>query len=472
MQRSIRIVFILFLMTLSGCEYVDDLPLASRFIAKNICIGLFVEGFDEQPLVDDYVTPFVPVINKTWRVNIDRDAQTVEVTNSLFKKLHARAIHRPPIGCVSPLDKTDAQLRAEAPLPVTKKQLDPHTPWPFGSGGMLAEPVAGVDYNKLQAVSDEVFTDTGGLNPVAFLVVYNGQLIHERYEGGIGPFSPLKGFSMSKSLINGLMGRLQDAGELYVTDTTGIAEWQRDGRANITMENLMQMSSGLDYFERAMGTGNDQGLLAYGDLPASTYAVQLPLMTEPGSNFNYSSGDNMIAAKVIQDHLGGVQQAYEFYQKEFFFRFDAVNSLVEHDEAGYMSSAESLFMSARDWARLAQLYMNRGWWNGEQVLSEAWVDYSLTPSDHYLVYAKNIWVNTDRYGFPMLPEDTFSFAGALERFVIAVPSRKAIVVRIGFSHNRDAFDINPVVAAVLEALPPAATAPAVAAVATAEARTE
>ena len=453
MQRIVRSVFILFLMTLSGCEYVDDLPLANRFIAKNICIGLFVEGFEEQPLIDDYVTPFVPVINKTWRVTIDYDNETVDVTNSVFKNLHARAIHRPPIGCVAPLEKSDEQLRAEAPQPITKKQLDPFTPWPFGSGGMPAQPVAGIDYDKLQAVSDEVFNDTGGLNPVAFLVVYDGQLIHERYEGGVGPFSPLKGFSMSKSLINGLMGRLQDAGQLYVTDPTGIEEWQMDGRANITMENLMQMSSGLDYFERAMGTNNDQGLLTYGDLPPSTYAVQLPLIAEPGSNFNYSSGDNMIAARVIQDHLGSIQQTYDYYQKEFFFKFDAVNSLVEHDEAGYFSSAESLFMSARDWARLAQLYMNNGQWNGEQVLSEDWVNYSLTPSDHYLVYAKNIWVNTDQYGFPMLPEDTFSFAGALERFVMAVPSRKAIVVRIGFSHNREAFDINPVVAGVLEALP-------------------
>ena len=448
-----RIVLGFLLIALSGCEYVDDLPLANRFMAKNICAGLFVEGFDEEPLIRHYITPFVPLIDKTWQVVIDYDNETVEVTNSVFKKLYARAIHRPPIGCVVPLEKSDEELLAEAPEPAAPKPLDPYTPWPYGSAGMWARPMAGVDYEKIASVANDVFTERKGVNPVALLVVYNGKLVYERYQGGIGPFSPLKGFSMSKSLINGLMGRLQDAGSLYVTDTTGVAEWQMDDRAAITLENLMQMSSGLDYVERALGNDNDQGLLTYGSSPASRYAVNLPLIAEPGSTFSYSSADNTIVAKVIQDHLGGAQAAYDFYQKEFFFQFDAVNSLVAHDEAGYFSSAESLFMSARDWARLAQLYLNNGWWNGKLVLSPEWIEYSLTPSTHYAAYAKNIWVNTNQSAFPLLPEDTFAFAGALERFVIAVPSRKAIVVRIGFSHNRDAFDINPVVAGILEALP-------------------
>ncbi|MDX1696251.1 MAG: hypothetical protein R3208_20975, partial [Ketobacteraceae bacterium] len=181
MGRWYRAVFIFFLMGLSGCEYVDDLPLASRFIAKNICIGLFVEGYDQEPLIRDYVTPFVPVINNTWTVDVDHENQTVEVGNRVFKRLHARAIHRPPIGCVAPLEKSDAQLLAEAPVPVPKKNLDPGTPWPYGSGGLWNEPVAGVDYEKIEAVSDDVFTTQKGINPVAFLVVYDGKLIYERY---------------------------------------------------------------------------------------------------------------------------------------------------------------------------------------------------------------------------------------------------------------------------------------------------
>lgn len=443
--------FILLLIGLSGCEYVDDMPQAGRFIAKNICSGTFVEGFDETPLIEDYVTPFVPFIENSWQVEINHQTQTVAVTNSIFKNIEARALYRPPIGCVSPLDETDEQLIQQAPIPVAEKVLDPEIPWPHGSGG--ASPIPGVDYDQLDQVMEDVFTPAKGINAVAFLVVYDGQLVVERYEGGIGPMSPVKGFSMSKSLINGLIGRMQGMGLLSATDTTGIPEWADDDRALITLDDLMRMSSGLDFEERATGNDNHQGQLLYGDQPPFEFAVSRPLKNQPGSTFNYSSGDNIILAKIVADKLGGLQAAYDFYQTEFFHRFDAVNSLVEHDVQGHMVSAESLFMSARDWARLAQLYMNNGQWDGQQILSPDWIDYSLTPSDNFSIYGANIWLNTDQEAFPMLPEDTFAFAGALERFVMAVPSRKTIVVRLGFSHNRDEVDINPIVAGVLQALP-------------------
>ena len=97
--------------------------------------------------------------------------------------------------------------------------------------------------------------------------------------------------------------------------------------------------------------------------------------------------------------------------------------------------------------------MNKGEWNGEQILSRQWVEETLTPGESYKGYGRNIWTNIDQVALPKLPEDTFAFVGALERFVIGVPSRKTIVVRIGFSHNRTAVDINDIVNEVLLALP-------------------
>ena len=330
------------------------------------------------------------------------------------------------------------------------------TPWPFGSGGKPALDVYGVDYDAIETAFDEEFAEppSGRKNTVALLVVYDNYLIAERYQDSIDAFAPLKGYSMSKSLINGVMGVLQQQDIMDISDTTGLAEWQNDSRANITIEQLMRMESGLQYTERAMGNDNDQGRLLYGDQAPTDYAIARAAERDPSTGFNYSSGDNVILARAIQNKLGGSPQAaYDLYKTEFFDRIDAVTALVEHDVNGTFLSAESVFLSARDWARFIQLYMNNGEWNGEQILTEEWVSQSLIPSKFDERYAANIWVNTNQEAFPGLPEDTIAFYGAMERFVLAIPSRKAIVVRMGYSHNRESVNISEFAAKILEALP-------------------
>lgn len=443
----------LLLIALSGCEYVDDLPEVSRYMAKNVCAGLYVEGFEENKLINDYIKTFVPEIKNTWRITVDHEQKSVSIRNSIFGSAKARAFYRPPIGCVSPINETDEELLAQAPAPVPEKTLDSSIPWPYGSGGKPADPIPGVQYEVLEQVMDNAVVEEDGINTVALLVVYGGQLVSERYAGGIGPFSPIKGYSMSKSVMNGLLGVLQARGEIDIQDAVGFPEWHADDRANITYEQLMRMTSGLDYQEKAAGSENHQGEMLYGGQPPVQFALSRPLAEEPGSKYNYSSADNVLLAAAVQNQVGGIQSIYELYKTQFFDQFDAVTAQLEHDTQGYMLSAESVFLSARDWARFAYLYMNQGRWNGNQVLSKEWVEYSLTANENYAGYGANIWLNNNELVFPTLPEDTFSFAGALKRFVIAIPSRKTIIVRMGYTHNYQAYDIIALTHQILNALP-------------------
>ena len=451
---------LLLCLSLTGCEYIDDLPASSRFISKNICSGLFVAGYEEDRLVDRFITPIVPPLKSLWNVAIDPAGKTVTVTDKIFKNtFKSTALYREPIGCVNQLDFEPEQLRAEAPMTIEAPVLPATEPWPSGAAGISPLAADIIDLAALEAIIDAEFVEpepatknSGGKNTVAVAIAYQGQLVAERYSDGLTPYSPLKGYSMSKSLVNSVAGILSDRGLLTVDQPTGFQEWQQDDRAQITLEHLMHMESGLAYVERAMGSQSDQSQLLYGSKSPVEFAMALRVEAPPATRFNYSSADNILAAKLLQDTLGGVQPMYEFYQRELFHRINVTTAVVENGVDNYLLAPESLMLSARDWARLGQLYANGGSWNGATILSQSWLDFTVKEAATNESYGAFIWLNHGGYWFPDLPEDTLAFVGAFERFVIAIPSLDLVVVRIGFTHDRDTVDMNAFVSQIVAIL--------------------
>lgn len=455
-----RLTALLMCLGLAGCEYIDDLPASSRFISKNICSGLFVAGYDEDTLVERFITPIVPPLKSVWNVAIDPNAKTVTVTDKIFKNtFKSTALYREPIGCVNQFDFDADQLRAEAPLAIAAPVLPSSEPWPFGAAGVSPSAPDIIDLQALETIIDSEFEEpepatknSGGKNTVAVAIAYQGRLVAERYSDGLSPFSPLKGYSMSKSLINSVAGILSDRGVLTVDQPTGFPAWQQDARSQITLKHLMHMESGLAYVERAMGSQSNQSQLLYGSKSPIEFALALGVEAPPATRYNYSSADNLLAAKLLQDTVGGVQPMYEFYQRELFHRISVTTAVVENGVDNYLLAPESLMLSARDWARLGQLYANNGLWNGETVLSQSWMDFTVSEAATNESYGAFIWLNHGGYWFPDLPEDTLAFVGAFERFVIAIPSLDLVVVRIGFTHDRDTVDMNAFVSQIVAIL--------------------
>ena len=230
-------------------------------------------------------------------------------------------------------------------------------------------------------------------------------------------------------------------------------EWQGTDKASITFRHLAHMASGLKYTERAIGNDNDQGLLLYGKQLPFDFMSEKPLIATPGELYNYSSGDNLLAARELQNLMGGMANSYRIIRDDLFHKIDVTTALIERSGDGYLLAPESLMLSVRDWARFGWLYSNRGRWGDDQVLSEAWVDYSLTPAESNGSYGAFLWLNTGQWFFEDLPEDTIAFVGALERYVIIIPSLDIVVVRVGFSHDRDTVDINAFVKSIVDVLP-------------------
>jgi CubicO group peptidase (beta-lactamase class C family) len=103
-----------------------------------------------------------------------------------------------------------------------------------------------IDATKLKAAVDAAFEPPEALT-AAFVVTWKGRLIAERYGDGVGPHTPLEGWSMGKSITATLFGILLNKGMYELTQPAPIPEWQTPGdpRAKIRIEDLLHMSSGL-----------------------------------------------------------------------------------------------------------------------------------------------------------------------------------------------------------------------------------
>jgi CubicO group peptidase (beta-lactamase class C family) len=441
--------------TLAGCEYIDDIPVGARYIAKNICSGLFVSGYDEDLLVNDYVTSVVPQLKSIWSINIDVQVKQVSVSDKFFKQRHqALSVYREGLGCVNQRDETVEALRNQVDFPLQGKVLLADRAWPYGSAGVDSSAVNVNALSDLSVLLDKEFINPDGKvkHTTGVVIVKDGKLIMERYAGGLTSHAAVKGFSMSKTLVNALGGVLYDKGVLELDAPLAFDEWEGTDKTSITFSHLAHMSSGLKYTERAIGNDNDQGLLLYGTQQPFDFMTGKSLIATPGEQYNYSSGDNLLAARELQNLMGGMANSYRIIRDDLFHKIDVTSALIEHSGDGYMLAPESLMLSVRDWARFGWLYSNRGRWGEDQVLSEEWIDYSLTPAEANESYGAFLWLNTGQWFFEDLPKDTIAFVGALERYVIIIPSLGIVVVRVGFSHDRDTVDINAFVKSIADVL--------------------
>jgi CubicO group peptidase (beta-lactamase class C family) len=187
------------------------------------------------------------------------------------------------------------------------------------------------------------------------------------------------------------------------------------------------MSSGLDWNEGADITEGESDVVALG-LASEPLAVPIeqPLLEPPGTVFNYSSGDTMLLSKVIEDATG--MSAGEYAEKKLFSKIGIEPADWWRSVAGTTFTFCCIDMSSRNFARFGQLYLDRGRWNGEQVVPESWVEASTTPSPTSDGYGYKWWL-TGRTS--SLPDDAFTARGHDGQYIHVIPSLDLVVVRSG-----------------------------------------
>ena len=269
---------------------------------------------------------------------------------------------------------------------------------------------------------------------------------------------------MTKSVTNLLLAMLMNDGKLRLTQTAPVPSWYEvlgDPRGEITIDQLLRMSSGLK-FDEEYGWYSDVTRMLAVEANAADFAASKPLVAEPGSLWAYSSGTSNILSGVIRLTVGGyLQDYYDFAQNRLFLPLGIRTASLETDNNGTYVGSSFMYASARDWARLGQFCLQDGVWQGERLIPEGWLDYSTTPTPNNPRnnYGAHFWLNAvpedpqEQRTWPALPADTYSMNGFQGQRVIIVPSKELVVVRLGFSGGPNR-GIELLVASLIDVLTP------------------
>ncbi|OUS25436.1 hypothetical protein A9Q99_21140 [Gammaproteobacteria bacterium 45_16_T64] len=441
------------LLLVSGCDLIKDIPVGIGYAAKNICSSYFLSELDYDTLTKEHVAPQIAPLGALWKIHVDEDKQTVQVNDIIFGNANTyTAYYREGFGCTLLHDSTIAKLDQQIPLRYTETE-SPSEPWPFGKGENPI--IAGVDYAQLDDAVDNAFIQLEDpANTLAVAVIYKGNLIAEQYADGVDEDTRLIGWSMTKSFTATMIGKLADDGLLNITGSAPVPEWQGTNKEAITIEHLLHMASGLEWSETAQGDTPDQGNILFLNEDFAKYYIEKPLLDEPGTVHNYSTGSSALLSRIVQDQVGGtLADTYRFVNEEILHPINIYEGVLEFDTVGQPSGGANLYLSARDWAKLGQLYLNGGDWYGNQVLSQDWVDYALTPSIAKPTYGAQLWVNNNQESWPYLPESTFAFTGFHKQIVLVIPEHDLIIVRLGVTLRGTDFDLSGLSEGVIASLP-------------------
>src|SRR5262245_47288665 len=248
---------------------------------------------------------------------------------------------------------------------------------------------------------------------------------------------------MGKSVAATLLGILIRQGVYELWQPAPIPEWRSPGdpRAKIRVADLLNMSSGLriiapqdpDY--DPAGPYPDHVYLYTGSVDAFRYAATRPLQWPPNSVGRYRNTDPVLVSYLVRMGVEKRGEEYlSFPQRALFDKIGIRTMVLETDPYGNFLTQGYELGSGRNWARLANLYLQDGVWNGERLLPEGYVKFvsTLAPAwvaDQRPVYGGFFWVNGDG-GWPV-PRDAYYMAGAGGQTTMIIPSHDLVVVRLG-----------------------------------------
>jgi len=403
----------------------ENLRVATGMGAKLACSGRYISGFDAARMVEDLAT--YSDANRLLDIHYDDAAQSVRA--AMFGLYPSTARYRPGLGCTLEIGDT-SQLDAIA------VNLPPVAPgaWPTGDTTPAIEAASQAQLERVLAQDK-----AAGLDTRALVLVRGGVIVAAGYGAGITEQTPLLGWSMGKSLVAIMLGHLENRAMVTAQDANLFPAWEADQRAEISLQNLLQMSSGLD-FDETYAPGSDATHMLFVADSAAEVALASPLIHEPGAHFSYSSGTTNLLSLLVHQHLGASAQAsVDFLYQELLVPLGMRHTVLEPDPSGVFVGSSYIYASALDWARLGQLMLNEGELNGVNLLSPGWVRRASEPnsSANEPRYGYQFWLNGggEALRWPDLPADAFAMMGNRQQVVMIIPSLDAVIVRLGWTQG-------------------------------------
>lgn len=424
-----------------------DISAGTGYAAWDLCTRTMQSGEPLELVRTRYVEPKVQPLPRIWSVGYKAGEQ-VEVHTVLPTLQHPRtAIFREGRGCtlVPPGTRVES-LRAQPFRAAADPALDAESnarAWPFGEGAVEAQLLSADTRASIERHASIIFGDASRepkqrVNSTALLVARDGHLVFERYGDHVRE-QPQLGWSMTKTLTGMVAGLLVGDGKITLDGHVGLPQWKGTPKEAITWRQLLNMAPGLEWNE-GYGGASDATEMLFSQGDQGAWAADRPLSSKPGTVFTYSTGFTNIAMQRMRQLLGGEHQAiYDYYQSRLFAPLGIRHGVIEPDASGTPVGGARGMLRPVDWLRLGQLMANGGVWNGSAILPAEHVAFMTAASPASAGYGGSMWREASDMLAPelrkRLPDDLVWFAGHLGQYVIVVPSKNLVVLRMGVAHG-------------------------------------
>ncbi|MEM1087903.1 MAG: serine hydrolase [Pseudomonadota bacterium] len=433
-------------------ETVSDITkqaMAAGYKALFTCSGTFVANqqlavIDANEL-DGIYTDYRPLMAGLSDANIDERNRrvTVRYDRALPPRI---AQWRTGMGCsLLPIGATPAAAEYLPRFSKARAERQADQSSVIGDGITVTSIDNPLAFGKLEVPVSFAFDGTTygeGTRTSAVVVARDGRVLAENYARGMSAEKPQRTWSVAKSLTSTILGAAVQDGLVGLDNTAILKAWNEGGdpRRDITLRHVLDMASGLESGTR--GSRTDR--LYFGGAATDEVLQGRVLEAKPGKRFKYSNYDTLAAMLYLREALDDDDTYLAYPYQAVLNKIGALNTTLETDWKGDFVSSSQVWMTARDMARLGQLYLQNGMWGGEQIINPEWIEYVTTPAEaqpenNPFGYAGAFWLLGGAEG---LPADTFAGLGNRGQYLVIVPSRDLVIVRRGYDvAGLDRFDI-------------------------------
>jgi CubicO group peptidase (beta-lactamase class C family) len=270
---------------------------------------------------------------------------------------------------------------------------------------------------------------------VAFLIIKNDTIQYENYFKGYDQASIIPSFSMAKSVTSILIGCAINDGLIKSVEepiTNYIPELKKKGFEKVSIKHVLQMTSALKFSESYINPFGQAASFYYGR-NLKREVAKLKLKGAPGQTFEYVSGNTQLLGLILERALKD-KTVTQYFQEKLWtpleMEYDGSWSIDKKKE-GTEKTFCCINARARDFAKIGRLYLNKGTWNGKQIVPEKWVEEStkIDTSNGGVDYYKYQW------WLPSTAGD-FMAEGILGQYIYVDPSRNLVIVRMGKNYGR------------------------------------
>jgi CubicO group peptidase (beta-lactamase class C family) len=317
--------------------------------------------------------------------------------------------------------------QTKAPTPNNQSATTAY--WPTGDWRSSTPEQQGMDSALLAQAAEKVRHDSISL--FSLLVIRNGYIVSETYFQGAGAGERREVYSVTKSFTSTLVGIAIDQGLIDGVKPTAASffpgrTFQNDDarKQAMTLENVLTMNTGLGWVE---GDPAYQNLYTSQDWAG--YMLDLPMVAQPGTRFNYCSGCTHLLSTILQSKSG---DAASFARKNLFAPLGITGYRWDTDNRNIPIGGWGLKLTPREMAKLGYLFLHNGQWNGQQVVSSAWVQAATqkrSSTDGTLGYGYQWWIY-DKYG-------AYTALGRYGQTIFVAPNANLVIVTTALSEDNN-----------------------------------